>query len=160
MPNELSVSAQKVQAALAAAGVDCQVVELPDSTRSAQEAAQAIGCQVEQIVKSLVFRTRQTRRAVLVLASGPNRVNEKRIGQLLGEPIERADADFVREATGFAIGGVPPLGHDRELPTLLDESLRRFETVWCAAGTPHAVFEIATEALLAALPGASVADVS
>ena len=142
MPNELSASAQKVQAALAAAGVDCQVVELPDSTRSAQEAAQAIGCQVEQIVKSLVFRTRQTGRPVLVLASGPNRVNEKRIGQLLGEPIERADADFVRAHTGFAIGGVPPLGHIEPLTSFIDEDLMRYDALWAAAGTPHAVFRL------------------
>jgi prolyl-tRNA editing enzyme YbaK/EbsC (Cys-tRNA(Pro) deacylase) len=140
MPTELSASAQKVQTALTTAGVACQVVELPDSTRTAQEAAQAIGCRVEQIVKSLVFRGRQTGRPVLVLASGPNRVNEKRVGQLLGEPIERADADFVRAHTGFVIGGIPPLGHTEPLTSLIDEDLLGYDALWAAAGTPHAVF--------------------
>ena len=115
MSTELSASAQKVQDALAAHGVSCQVVELPASTRSAQEAAGAIGCQVAQIVKSLIFRGRQTGQPVLVLASGPNRVSESHIGRLLGEPIERADADFVRQRTGFVIGGVPPVGHNEAI---------------------------------------------
>jgi prolyl-tRNA editing enzyme YbaK/EbsC (Cys-tRNA(Pro) deacylase) len=158
MSTELSASARKVQAALAAAGVDCQVVELPDSTRSAQEAAQAIGCQVEQIVKSLVFRGRQSKRPVLVLASGPNRVNEKRLGQLLGEPIERADADFVREYTGFAIGGVPPLGHARPLASFIDEDLLQYDVLWAAAGTPHAVFHL-TPADLTRINGGTVTSI-
>ncbi len=143
MAKELSPSAAKVQAALAAAGLAGEVVELPDSTRSAQEAAQAIGCRVEQIVKSLVFRTIASNRPVLVLASGPNRVNEARLGELAGEPIGRADADFVRQRTGFAIGGVPPLGHAEPLVTFIDEDLLRYDELWAAAGTPHAVFRLA-----------------
>ena len=118
---------------------------LPDSTRTAVEAAAAVGCEVGQIVKSLVFRRRDE--IVVVLCAGDRQVDTKALG------LERADADAVRAATGFAIGGVPPLGHDRELPTLVDSSLRRFETVWCAAGTPHAVFEVETAALLAAIAG-------
>lgn len=149
MPLELSASAQRVQDAISAAGLSCAVVELPASTRSAQEAAQAIGCRVEQIVKSLVFRGRQSGQPVLVLASGSNRVNEKRVGELLGEPIERADADFVREHTGFAIGGVPPVGHPAPLTTLLDRDLLAYAELWAAAGTPHAVFRLAPADLLA-----------
>jgi prolyl-tRNA editing enzyme YbaK/EbsC (Cys-tRNA(Pro) deacylase) len=155
MPTELSASAQKVQAALSAAGVACQVIELSDSTRTAQEAAQAIGCRVEQIVKSLVFRGRQTGRPVLVLASGPNRVNEKRVGQLLGEPIERADADFVRAHTGFVIGGIPPLGLAEPLISLIDEDLLGYDALWAAAGTPHAVFRL-TAADLQRINGGTV----
>ena len=121
---------------------------LPDSTRTAVEAAATVGCEVGQIVKSLVFRRGDE--IVMVLCAGDRQVDTKALG------LERADADAVRVATGFAIGGVPPLGHDRELPTLVDSSLRRFEAVWCAAGTPHAVFEVATGALLAAIDGDEV----
>ena len=142
MHDELSASAQKVQAALTASGLASQVVELPESTRSAREAAAAIGCRVEQIVKSLVFRGGRTGRPVLVLASGPNRVDEKLLGELLGEPAERADAGFVRQHTGFAIGGVPPLGHPGPLLTLIDEDLLGYDELWAAAGTPHAVFKL------------------
>ena len=139
---ELSTSAHKVQVALEARGVASEVVELPASTRSAREAAQAIGCGVEQIVKSLVFRGGSTGKPVLVLASGTNRVNEARLAELLGEPAERADPDFVRQHTGFAIGGVPPLGHAEPLLTLIDEDLLGYEALWAAAGTPHAVFRL------------------
>src|SRR5215475_13164176 len=123
MNKPLSDSAKKVQDALQQFGLTLQVVELSDSTRSAVEAAQAIGCTVEQIAKSLIFKSKQTQRPVLVIASGPNRVNEKRIGELLGEPIEKADADFVRQKTGFAIGGVPPVGHAEKPEIFIDEDL-------------------------------------
>jgi prolyl-tRNA editing enzyme YbaK/EbsC (Cys-tRNA(Pro) deacylase) len=145
--SELSASAQKVQDALAAQGVACRVVELPGSTRTAQEAAQAIGCGVEQIVKSLVFRGRQSARPLLVVASGTNRVNEKLVGAALGEPIERADADFVRGRTGFVIGGVPPVGHDEAILTFVDEDLLQYDELWAAAGTPHAVFRLTPDDL-------------
>ena len=137
---ELSPSAQKVQLALNAFGLPLRVVELPASTRSAVEAAQAIGCRVEQIAKSLIFRSSQSGRPVLVIASGPNRVNEKKIGELLGEPIGKADADFVRQRTGFVIGGVPPVGHVEPLDTFIDEDLLKLDEIWAAAGTPNAVF--------------------
>lgn len=140
MAEKLSASAQKVQDALSAYGLEFQVVELPASTRTAQEAAAAIGCTVEQIVKSLVFCTKQTRTPILVLASGPNRVNEKAIGKIVGEPIEKAPADFVREVTGFAIGGVPPVGHKEPISTYIDQDLLQYEQLWAAAGTPNAVF--------------------
>ena len=119
--------------------------ELADSTRTAADAAAAVGCEVGQIVKSLVFRRGEE--IVMCLCAGDRQVDTKALG------LERADAGAAREATGFAIGGVPPLGHDRDLPTLLDSSLRRFDTVWCAAGTPNAVFEVATEALFRATGG-------
>lgn len=147
MSSELSTSASRVQQALQAGGFGCQVVELPASTRTAQEAAQAIGCEVAQICKSLVFRAKSSNRAILVIASGANRVNEKRLAALASEPIEKANADFVREQTGFAIGGVPPLAHDRPLTTFVDEDLLQYAEVWAAAGTPHAVFSLTPDAL-------------
>jgi len=153
MSNELSSSAQKVQDALASRGLPCQVVQMPATTRTARDAAQAIGCRVEQIAKSLVFRTKDTKRPVLVIASGTNRVNEKRLGELLGEGIEKADADFVREHTGFAIGGVPLLGHAQPLHTILDEDLQQYEAIWAAAGTPTAVFRLTPSDLAASTTG-------
>jgi prolyl-tRNA editing enzyme YbaK/EbsC (Cys-tRNA(Pro) deacylase) len=142
MSRALSASAQRVQNILKERGFSVNVVELPDSTRTAKEAAQAIGCTVEQIVKSLVFRGSQSDTPILVVASGPNRVDEKRLGELAGEPIEKANADFVRQRTGFAVGGVPPLGHAEQLKTFIDEDLLRYDVLWAAAGTPHAVFQL------------------
>ncbi len=142
MPALLSPSAQKVQQALQALGMTLEVVELPDSTRTAIEAAQAVGCQVGQIVKSLVFKTKHSQQPLLVIASGSNRVDEKLIEARLGEPLGKADAEFVRQQTGFAIGGVPPLGHASPLLTFIDQDLLQYERVWAAAGTPHAVFEL------------------
>ena len=142
MATELSASAQKVQDALTALGLPCQVVELPASTRTAREAAQAIGCTVAQIVKSLIFRGMQTGKPILVLASGVNRVNEKRLGEMAGEPIGKADAEFVRQHTGFAIGGVPPVGHPTPIETYIDADLLQYQEIWAAAGTPRAVFRL------------------
>jgi prolyl-tRNA editing enzyme YbaK/EbsC (Cys-tRNA(Pro) deacylase) len=144
----LSPSAQKVQDALAAQGLSLQVLELPASTRTAVEAAQAIGCEVGQIVKSLVFKGQGSGRPVLVLASGPNRVNEAKIAGQIGEPLGKADADFVRQRTGFAIGGVPPVGHAEPLLTFVDRDLLRYEVIWAAAGTPNAVFRLSPADLL------------
>lgn len=138
----LSRRARQVQEALAVRGFANEVVELPDTTRSAAEAAAALGCRVEQIVKSLVFRGAETGRPLLVVAGGANRVDEAKVAALVGEPVERPDADFVRERTGFSIGGVPPLGHAEELDVLIDEDLLREEEVWAAAGTPFAVFPL------------------
>ncbi len=157
MDNSLSASAQKVQAALQQLGMTLQVVELPDTTRSAADAAQAIGCGVEQIAKSLVFRSKQTQRPILVIASGTNRVNEKRIGELLGEPIEKADADFVRQKTGFAIGGVPPVGHTEQPVIFIDEDLLHYDEILAAAGTPHAVFRLLPADLVTMTNGRVVA---
>lgn len=142
MPEELSPSARKVQNALVELGYTYQVRELPDSTRTAVEAAQAIGCEVAQIVKSLIFRTKQSGRAVLVVASGSNRVNEKKLAARLGEPLERATPEFVRQQTGYAIGGVPPLGHATPILTFVDEDLLQYEQIYAAAGTPFAIFSL------------------
>ena len=133
-------------------GLDVSVDVLPDSTRTAVEAAAAVGCDVGQIVKSLVFVRGE--QPVMVLCAGDRRVAAERLG------LRAASADQARSWTGFSIGGIPPLGHDRPLETLIDSSLRRFATVWCAAGTPHAVFEVDTEGLIAAIPGGAVIDVA
>jgi len=142
MSKKLSSSAKKVQDALISHGLTCQVLELPSITRTAQEAAQTIGCQVGQIVKSLVFMGKKTQKPILVVASGSNRVNEKKLSKLVSEPIKRANADFVRERTGFAIGGVPPVGHSEHLETFIDEDLLQHQILWAAAGTPNAVFKL------------------
>ena len=144
----LSSSAHKVQEALNAIGIQLEVIELPDSTRTSQEAAQALGCQVGQIAKSIVFRTLTSQRPILVIASGSNRVNEKIMESLIGEEIGKADADFVRLHTGFVIGGVPPLGHAEQLKTFIDQDLLQYPEIWAAAGTPHAVFRLTPSDLL------------
>jgi prolyl-tRNA editing enzyme YbaK/EbsC (Cys-tRNA(Pro) deacylase) len=138
-----------VQERLAARGLEVEVCVLHESTRTAAEAASACGCAVGQIVKSLVFVLDRGR--TVVLCAG-----DRRVCALGGRP---ATAEEARRATGFAIGGIPPLGHDSDLPTIVDESLRRFERVWWAAGTPHAVFETGLGELLAALPDATVGPV-
>ena len=144
----LKQSAQAVQTALASSGLECQVVELPSSTRTAKEAAQAIGCCVAQIAKSIVFKASTSGRAVLVVASGVNRISEEAIVSDLGEPIEKASPEFVREETGFAIGGVPPCGHRHPLVTFIDRDLLDLGVLWAAAGTPNAVFRIESEHLV------------
>lgn len=144
----LKPSAQRVQDALVAQGFTNIVIELADSTRSAVEAAAAVGCQVGQIAKSLVFKGIPSNRAILVIACGINRVHEKRLGQQLGEKLEKPDADFVRAQTGFAIGGVPPLGHSQSLTTVIDEDLLQFEVIWAAAGHPNAVFCLTPDELV------------
>ena len=148
MAEQLTAAAQRVQEALAAAGVDCRVVELPESTRSAAEAARTIGCGVEQIAKSLVFRGRSTDRPFLAIVSGVNRVDEVKLGAIVGEPLGKADADYVRQRTGYAIGGVPPVGHAESLVCVIDEDLLQYEEIWAAAGTPRAVFRLTPAELL------------
>jgi len=151
--NSLSASAQRVQDALTKLNLTLQVVELPGSTRSAAEAAEAIGCSVGQIAKSLIFKTRGSQKPVLVIASGVNRVDEKKIATGLGEKITKADADFVRQHTGFAIGGVPPVGHAEPIITFIDEDLLAFDEIWAAAGTPNAVFRLTGNDLIRATHG-------
>ncbi len=148
MTKPLSSSAQKVQDALNAQGYTFTVIEHAESTRTAQEAADRAGCQLGQIVKSLIFRGKTSGKGILVLTSGVNRVNEKRIGEYAGEEILRADPDFVRATTGFAIGGVPPLCHIQPMETYLDEDFFQYKTIWAAAGTPNAIFELTTDALV------------
>jgi prolyl-tRNA editing enzyme YbaK/EbsC (Cys-tRNA(Pro) deacylase) len=144
----MSTTAQRFQEMLASRGNDAKVVELPSSTRTAAEAAAAIGCSVAQIAKSIVFRMANSQRPVIVVASGVNRVDEARVAQLLGEPIEKADAAFVREKTGFVIGGVPPMGHAEPITTLIDEDLFGYAEIWAAAGTPNSVFRLTPAKLL------------
>ena len=159
MAEGLSASARRVQETLQALGVAAEVVELPNTTRAAAEAARAVGCRVEQIAKSLVFRGRESGRPILVIAGGANRVNEGRLAELAGEPVEKPDAAFVRERTGFAIGGVPPVGHRERLETFIDEDLLRLDAIWAAAGTPNAVVRLAP-ADLAAITGGRVVSVT
>ena len=142
MAKELGSSVKKVQQTLRSLGFSDEIVVFPDSTRTAAEAAQAVGCSLGQIVKSLVFRGAQSHKPVLALVSGANRVNEKRLGSLIGEAIEKADADFVRQHTGFAVGGVPPVGHVERITTFIDRDLLQYDEIWAAAGSPHAVFRL------------------
>jgi prolyl-tRNA editing enzyme YbaK/EbsC (Cys-tRNA(Pro) deacylase) len=151
-----SPSIARVQEALRAAGLSNEVRELPDSTRSSAEAAAALGCSVAQIAKSVVFRS-GSGRPVLVVASGANRVDERKVEALLGDRLLRADADYVRERTGFAIGGVPPIAHATPPHVFLDEELFAFDRVYAAAGTPFAIFAL-TPAELEALTGGRRAD--
>ncbi len=123
-------------------GFQGQVMELQSTTRTSAEAAQAVGCQVEQIAKSIVFRSKHTDKPILVIASGPNRINEKKIEALISEPIGKADANFVRQRTGFVIGGVPPVGHLEKIEIFIDEDLLKYDEIWAAAGTPNAVFKL------------------
>ena len=156
MSQPLSASARRVQDALTAQGLTVTVRELTDSTRTAQEAAASVGCELGQIVKSLIFRGLETDRAILVVTSGANRVDEHRLAQLAGEAIGRADASFVRERTGFVIGGVAPIGHRSEPKTFFDEDLLQFDTLWAAAGTPNALFATTPADLRAMTQGEDV----
>jgi prolyl-tRNA editing enzyme YbaK/EbsC (Cys-tRNA(Pro) deacylase) len=131
-----------VQAALASHGLDGQVLELPASTKTSEEAADAVGCDVGQIAKALVFMGKKTGKPFLVVASGANRVNEKRLKDLVSEPVRMAKPEFVREKTGFAIGGIPPIGHTEPIQTFIDRDLFEHEEIWAAAGTPHALFKL------------------
>ncbi|HLI13066.1 MAG TPA: YbaK/EbsC family protein [Alphaproteobacteria bacterium] len=144
----LSPSARKVELALRARGFTNEIVEHAQPTRSSAEAAAAVGCTVNQIAKSIVFRARGSGRPVLVVASGPNRVNEAAVEAALGEKLGKADASFVRERTGFVIGGVPPLGHAQPLTTFIDADLMELGEIWAAAGTPNAVFKLTPEELV------------
>jgi prolyl-tRNA editing enzyme YbaK/EbsC (Cys-tRNA(Pro) deacylase) len=152
-------ASQRVQQALIDHGLACSVQELPDSTRTAADAAAALGCEVAQIAKSLVFKDAASGAAVLIIASGANRVDETRAGELLGTRIVKADADYVRRMTGYTIGGVPAVGHREALTTIIDRDLLQYQTIWAAAGTPRSVCEIPSHEL-ARLTGGQVADIA
>ena len=140
-------TALRVQALLHDAGVDAQVVEFEQPTRTSAEAAAAIGCSVAEIAKSVVFKGKESGLAVVVVASGTNRVCEKKVAALVGEKLGRADADFVRESTGYVIGGVAPLGHANPVSLVLDRDLQSFSRIWAAAGTPFSVFPLTPDQL-------------
>jgi len=157
--SELKEAAQRVQAAARALGLDVTVRQMRQSTRTAEEAAAACGCAVGQIVKSLVFRGKSTGRAYLLLVSGANRVQEKAVGAVIGEGLRRPDAQFVRDVTGYSIGGIPPLGHRERLATYIDRDLLAYQQVFAAAGTPESIFSVAPLAL-AEKTGATVVTVA
>lgn len=155
---QLTPTSQRVQDALDAAGVATRIVEYDVPARTSAEAAAVLGCEVGQIAKSLVFRA-ASGRPVLVIASGALRVDERKVGARVGEPIGKADAAFVRTVTGYAIGGIPPVAHAQSLTTLIDRNLLRYATVYAAGGIPHAMFPIAP-AELVRICGGDVADVT
>ena len=139
---QLKEANRRVAEAAASAGLDIEIVIMGKSTRTAEEAAAACGCAVGQIVKSLIFAGRNSKSALLLLVSGANRVDEEKVAADIGEPLERPNAAYVREVTGFAIGGVPPLGHVKQLTVLFDRDLLKHARVWAAAGTPESVFAV------------------
>ena len=155
---DLGPSVRRVQEALAAAAGGHTVVALEQSARTSAQAASAVGCKVDQIAKSLVFRGEQSQRAVLVITSGGNRVDERKVAALIAEPVGRADADFVRQRTGFAIGGVAPIAHAESLTILIDEDLMRWPEIWAAAGHPNTVFKLTPDDLVR-MTGGRVAEV-
>ena len=147
MEKFLSPSAQKVQDALTNLGYSYVVLESEVHTRTAQQAADRVGCKLGQITKSLIFKGLVSGKPILVLTSGENRVDEAHISQLTGESITRADPEFVRNVTGFAIGGIPPIAHVQSMETYIDEDLLQYETIWAAAGTPNSLFELIPDTL-------------
>lgn len=148
----------RVRKALRESELDTSVQELPDSTRTASEAAQAVGCEVAQIAKSLVFQGRESGKPYLVITSGSNRVDERKLALLVGEDLQLASPDFVREQSGYSIGGVPPIGHANEIKSFMDKDLLQFELIWAAAGSPHTVFPIDPQRIVD-VTGAQVATV-
>lgn len=153
MDEKLSRSAHKVQEALNKYGIKLEVVELKETTRTAQDAAKAIGCELCQIAKTIVFKGKLSNNPVCVIASGVNRIDEKKVAEYIGEPLEKATPDFIMEKTGFVIGGVPPVGHLQEMRIFIDEDLMKCEQIWAAAGNPHAVFKLTSKELLTITKG-------
>ncbi len=147
----LAESNLKVLSAARLAGLEIDIRISPEPTRTAEEAAAVCGCDVAQIVKSLIFQGKQSNQAFLFLVSGRNRVHESAVGKRIGDKLVRPDAAFVREVTGFAIGGIPPFGHKTALKTFIDQDLLTFESVFAAAGTPNSIFEVGSKALAAAV---------
>ncbi len=154
----LPETVQRVARVAEALGLAVDIREMAESTRTAEEAAAACGCDLGQIVKSLVFCGKASGRPYLLLVSGRNRVNEAAVARHLGEKLTRPDAAYVREVSGFAIGGIPPFGHASDIATSIDQDLLAYDVVWAAAGTPRAVFAVAPQALAAAI-GAETIDV-
>jgi len=153
MAKTLGKSASKIQKELNKYGLELNVVTMQGSTRTCVEAANTIGCEVGQIVKSIIFRGKTTGIPILIIASGNNRINEKKMREYLGEPVSRPDANFVQETTGFAIGGIPPIGHLNKLKCLIDADLFEYNELWAAAGTPFDVFKITPDQLASITQG-------
>ena len=144
----MSKSLRRVEAALHKAGLSVQIRETDDSARTAEGAAAAVGCEVDQIAKSIIFRGEESGHVVLFLTAGGNRVDPARATEIAGQPLGKADADLIRAETGFAIGGVAPVGHLRQIQAFVDPRLLEFDLVWAAAGTPRHVFAIAPADLI------------
>lgn len=147
-PTELSISAQRVQFALSEQGIDCEILELAKTTATAEQAAEAVGCQVSQIVKSLVFRGKKSGLPFLLLVSGSNRVNTKKVSAVVAETVKMAPPEYVHQKTGYSVGGVPPMGHLEDIKTFVDEDLLQFDALWAAAGTSHALFKLSSADLV------------
>jgi Cys-tRNA(Pro) deacylase len=147
MEHKLKESAQRVQDLLSQHGLEFKVIEFKELTRTAQEAANVIGCEVGQIAKTLIFKGKKTAKPICVIASGKNRVDEKKIAHYVGEEIEKPDADFVLKHTSFSIGGIPPIGYQFEIKPLIDEDLMAYAEIWAAAGTPNSVFRLSPQSL-------------
>ena len=154
--SSLSPAVARVAAALSASGIDSRIVELPGAARTAKLAAEFLGCEVGQIANSLVFRGTQSNTPILVMSSGARRVDTGKLAAIVGEPIGKADADFVRAATGFAIGGVAPVGHTGALRAFVERSLAAYEVVWAAAGHPNTVFRLAYRDLVRITGGCEI----
>lgn len=148
MSSPLRAQSKRIQEILNQYGYELQVVELKESTRTAREAAAVIGCELGQIVKSIVFRGKQTNRAVMVIASGVNQVNEQSLQFHFGEAVCKPNADFVVKTTGYVIGGVPPIGYSNSIDCYIDEDLLQYKIIWAAAGTPYSVFQLTPSQLL------------
>jgi prolyl-tRNA editing enzyme YbaK/EbsC (Cys-tRNA(Pro) deacylase) len=157
MDHKLKDSSQRVQDLLNQYNLAFKVIEFQESTRSSQEAAHAIGCEVGQIAKTLIFKGKNSSKPICVIASGKNRVDEKKIAEYVGEGIEKPDADFVLRHTQFSIGGIPPIGYEFELKPLIDEGLMAYAEIWAAAGTPNTVFRLSPQDLLTITKGQVVA---
>src|SRR5699024_1616677 len=153
MKDKLGNNAQHNHYVLTNHGCEFEIQELPDSAHSAQDAANAIGCRVPQIAKSILFKTSESKNPILAIASGSNRIDVKKVATHLNQPIETADARYVKEHTGFSIGGVSPVGLKAAMPIFIDEDLLAFDEIWAAAGTPHAVVKVKSDTLPALTQG-------
>ncbi len=153
MTNQLKNSSQCIQNILHTYQLNCKVIEFQELTRTSQEAATTIGCEVGQIAKTLIFKGKTTGKAICIIASGKNRVDEKKIVHYVGEEIEKPKAEYVLQQTGFVIGGVPPIGYPLDIKPLIDEDLMNYSDIWAAAGNPYSVFCLSPQNLLAITNG-------
>jgi len=156
MDTKLSKSAQRVQHILEKKGFYFNVLELPESTRTAQDAAEAVDCSLSQIAKSIIFKNAATNRPILAVVSGANRADVSKLTDLVNGTVENVDADYVRRRTGFAIGGVSPVGHTEDVQTFIDEDLLAFDEIWAAAGTPNTLFMLHSDDLIVLTGGTVV----